>query len=52
MGEKLKQKEELVRFQQSEEAQNEAAELLLSSITAKMGLMDLMKNQIDSEDSS
>lgn len=44
LGEKLKQKEELARLKGDPEAKDEAAELLLSSIKAKMGIVDLLKN--------
>lgn len=44
LGEKLRQKEELARLKGDPEAKDEAAELLLSSIKAKMGIVDLLKN--------
>lgn len=46
LGEKLKQKEELARLKGDHDAKDEAAELLLSSIKAKMGIVDLLKNNI------
>ena len=45
LGEKIKLKEELARVGNDEEAQLEAAELLLSSIKAKMGIMTILKDE-------
>lgn len=46
LNEKFKQKEEIARYNNDEESQGEAAELLLSSIKAKMGIMGLLKKNI------
>ena len=52
LTEKFKQKEELARYNRDEESQEQAAELLLSSIRAKMGIMNLLKknNEINDDE--
>jgi len=45
LSEKFKQKEELARLAEDGNAQQEAAEILLTSIKAKMGIMSLLKSR-------
>ena len=47
LGEKIRQKEELARLGKDDEAQQEAAELILTSIKAKMGIMNVLHNRQD-----
>lgn len=43
IGEKLRQKQDLIKLKGSEEDEQDAAQLMLSSIKAKMGIVNLLK---------